>query len=102
VLLHFDETDPRPIYSQLVAQAKELVHKGKLHPGDELPSVRDLASSLGINMHTAHRAYQVLRDEGVIVLRPGSPAASGRLAGTAGGPSRGAPAPDRPAARAHH
>ena len=71
MLLHVDERDPRQIYSQLVAQVKELIHKGSLRPGDELPSVRDLASALGINMHTAHRAYQVLRDEGVILLRLG-------------------------------
>jgi GntR family transcriptional regulator len=71
VLLHIDERDPRPIYSQLVAQVKELIHKGALRPGDELPSIRDLAGALGINLHTAHRAYQVLRDAGVIVLRLG-------------------------------
>jgi len=71
VLLHINDRDPRPIYLQLVAQAKELIHKGALQPGEELPSVRDVASALGINLHTAHRAYQVLRDEGVIVLRLG-------------------------------
>jgi GntR family transcriptional regulator len=71
VLLHINDRDPRPIYSQLVAQVKELVHRGALRPGEELPSVRDLASALGINLHTAHRAYQVLRDEGVILLRLG-------------------------------
>jgi len=71
VLLHVNDRDPRPIYLQLVAQVKELIHKGALRPGEELPSVRDVASALGINLHTAHRAYQVLRDEGVIVLRLG-------------------------------
>ena len=71
MLLHINDRDPRPIYLQLVAQAKELIHKGALRPGEELPSVRDVASALGINLHTAHRAYQVLRDEGVIVLRLG-------------------------------
>jgi GntR family transcriptional regulator len=71
VLLHVDEKDARPIYLQLVAQVKELVHKRAIRPGEELPSVRDVASALGINMHTAHRAYQVLRDEGVILLRLG-------------------------------
>ena len=71
MLLHINDRDPRPIYLQLVAQVKELIHKGALRPGEELPSVRDVASALGINLHTAHRAYQVLRDEGVIVLRLG-------------------------------
>jgi GntR family transcriptional regulator len=71
VLLHVHDDDPRPIYSQLAAQVKEQIRKGSLRPGDELPSVRDVASALGINLHTAHRAYQVLRDEGVILLRLG-------------------------------
>jgi len=71
VLLHVDERDPRPIYSQLAAQVKEQIRRGLIRPGDELPSVRDIASALGINLHTAHRAYQVLRDDGVIVLRLG-------------------------------
>jgi GntR family transcriptional regulator len=71
VLLHIDEKDARPIYAQLGAQVKEQIRKGTLRPGEELPSVRDLASALGINLHTAHRAYQVLRDEGVILLRLG-------------------------------
>jgi GntR family transcriptional regulator len=42
-----------------------------LQPGDMLPSVRELARALGINLHTALHAYRVLRDEGVIVLRLG-------------------------------
>ncbi len=71
MLLHFDERDPRPIYAQLVAQVKEQIRKGSIRPGDDLPSIRELASTLRINLHTAHRAYQVLRDEGVIMLRLG-------------------------------
>jgi GntR family transcriptional regulator len=71
VLLHVDEKDPRPIYAQLAAQVKQQIRGGSLRPGDELPSVRDVAAALGINLHTAHHAYRVLRDEGVIVLRLG-------------------------------
>jgi GntR family transcriptional regulator len=71
MLVSIDETDPRPIYAQLVAQIKEQVVSGTLRPGQELPSVRELAMSLGINLHTVHRAYQKLRDEGVIQLRLG-------------------------------
>src|SRR5258708_3164498 len=56
---------------QLAAQVKEQIRKGALRPGEDLPSVRDLASTLGINLHPAHRAYQILRDDGVIVLRLG-------------------------------
>jgi GntR family transcriptional regulator len=70
-LLYVDERDARPIYMQLAAQVKEQIRKGALRPGEDLPSVRDLATTLGINLHTAHRAYQILRDEDVIVLRLG-------------------------------
>ncbi len=71
MLVYIDETDSRPIYSQLVAQIKEQIMSGALSPGDELPSVRELSTSLGVNLHTVHRAYQKLRDEGVIQLRLG-------------------------------
>jgi len=50
---------------------KEQVRRRSLRPGDDLPSVRDVAGALGSNLHTAHRAYQVLRDDGVILLRLG-------------------------------
>jgi GntR family transcriptional regulator len=71
MLVAIDETDRRPIYVQIVAQIKEQVTSGVLSPGQELPSVRELSTSLGINLHTVHRAYQKLRDEGVIQLRLG-------------------------------
>ena len=71
MLVSIDETDSRPIYSQLAAQIKEQIMSGALSPGDELPSVRGLSTSLGVNLHTVHRAYQKLRDEGVIQLRLG-------------------------------
>lgn len=71
MLVSIDETDLRPIYAQLVAQIKEQIMSGSLVPGEELPSVRELSTSLGINLHTVHRAYQKLRDEGVIQLRLG-------------------------------
>jgi GntR family transcriptional regulator len=71
MLVAIDETDRRPIYMQIVAQIKEQVMSGALSPGQELPSVRELSTSLGINLHTVHRAYQKLRDEGVVQLRLG-------------------------------
>ena len=71
MLVAIDETDRRPIYVQIVAQIKQQVTNGVLSPGQELPTVRELSTSLGINLHTVHRAYQKLRDEGVIQLRLG-------------------------------
>jgi GntR family transcriptional regulator len=71
MLIAIDERDPRPLYLQIVAQVKEQVQRGDLRPGDELPPVRELAGSLGINLHTVRSAYLRLRDQGVIDLRLG-------------------------------
>jgi GntR family transcriptional regulator len=71
VLISLRDDDPRPIYAQIVAEVKEQIRTGALSPGDELPSVRELADGLGINLHTVHKAYQVLREQGIIHLRLG-------------------------------
>jgi GntR family transcriptional regulator len=71
MLLSINEKDNRPIYLQIISQVKEQVSSGVLKPGDELPSVRELAESLGINMHTVRSAYLKLRDQGIINLRLG-------------------------------
>ncbi|WP_291759364.1 GntR family transcriptional regulator [Bifidobacterium sp.] len=42
---------------------------GELRPGDQLPSVRSLASDLGINLHTVNKAYAILREEGYLLMR---------------------------------
>jgi GntR family transcriptional regulator len=69
--LSIDEKDNRPLYLQIINQIKEQVNRGTLKPGDELPSVRELADSLGINLHTVRNAYLKLRDQGIINLRLG-------------------------------
>jgi GntR family transcriptional regulator len=71
LLISIKDDDPRPIYSQIVSEIKEQIRAGTLVPGDELPSVRELADNLNINLHTAHKAYQVLREQGIIHLRLG-------------------------------
>ncbi|MBN2853903.1 MAG: GntR family transcriptional regulator, partial [Clostridia bacterium] len=55
-------------YSQLSNQIKYGIAKGYLSPGEDLPSVRGLASELGINMHTISKAYSMLKDEGIIII----------------------------------
>lgn len=69
--LSLDDKDPRPIYLQIINQIKEQVGNGSLRPGDELPSVRELADSLGINMHTVRSAYLKLREQDIINMRLG-------------------------------
>jgi len=79
MLISVDEKDPRPLYQQIAAQVKDHVQLGDLQPGDELPSVRELAESLGINLHTVRSAYLKLRDQGVINLRLGRRARIARV-----------------------
>lgn len=55
-----------PIYRQLMDQIRLLVAGGRLAPGDRLPSVRQVAADLQVNMMTVSKAYARLEAEGVI------------------------------------
>ena len=79
MLLSINDQDPRPVYVQIVNQVKDQIRKGFLKPGDEVPSVRELAASLGINMHTVRRAYGVLRNQKVLTFRLGQQAKVAKL-----------------------
>lgn len=68
------QLDPRrrtPIYLQIVQQVKHLVAAGRLHPGDQLPTVRALAVQLHVHTNTVARAYAVLDQDGVISTQQG-------------------------------
>ncbi len=71
MFLSINQHDNRPIYLQIINQIKEQVGNSTLKPGDELPSVREVADSLGINLHTVRNAYLKLRDQGIINLHLG-------------------------------
>jgi len=71
MLWRVDPRDPEPLYAQIAGVVRRALGEGTLHPGDRLPSGKDLATSLDVNLHTVLRAYQELRDEGVIELRRG-------------------------------
>ncbi len=55
-----------PIYEQLVRQIKHAITTGVLKPGDQLPTVRDLAVKLVINPNTVARAYRELEQNGLV------------------------------------
>ena len=57
-----------PIYQQICRQIVFGIESGKLAPGESLPSVRQLAADIGVNLHTVNKAYQSLRDDGVLVI----------------------------------
>jgi len=57
-----------PIYQQLRDRVVEAIAAGQLAAGDPLPSTRALAADLGINFHTVNKAYDLLRQEGLVRL----------------------------------
>ncbi|HJA89307.1 MAG TPA: GntR family transcriptional regulator [Candidatus Jeotgalibaca merdavium] len=67
MFLEIEQTSPIAIYTQLTSQIKKAIVKETLVEGDDLPSVRVLASDLGVNMHTVNKAYNILTEEGLLL-----------------------------------
>jgi len=68
MLLKIDFESNEAIYIQLRNQIIIGIATSSIREGDSLPSVRQLADNIGINMHTVNKAYSVLRQEGFIKL----------------------------------
>ena len=60
-----------PTYIQIVEQVRQRIAEGELKPGDQLPTVRALASELRINFNTVARSYRLLDEAGVISTQQG-------------------------------
>lgn len=71
MLIRIDPSSGVPLFDQLAGSIRAATVTGSITVGERLPSARELAASLDINVHTVLRAYQLLRDEGLIELRPG-------------------------------
>lgn len=69
MIIRIDQMSPDPVYQQIRDGIVEAIARGELLPADWLPSVRALASDLGVNLHTVNKAYAVLRDEGYLIMR---------------------------------
>jgi GntR family transcriptional regulator len=65
------QSDPRPLYLQVIEQIQRRVAVGDLSPGTELPSIRQLAAELQVSVITIKRAYLELERDGVILTRQG-------------------------------
>ncbi len=65
-MLHLDYRDSRPIHQQVLDGLRRLMVTGVLQPGDQLPSVRKLATELAINPNTIQRAMAQLEAEGFV------------------------------------
>ena len=68
MVIKIDFESEEAIYVQLKNQIILGIAMDRIREGDSLPSVRQLADNIGINMHTVNKAYSVLRQEGFIKL----------------------------------
>lgn len=72
MFLTVDIEDKRPIYQQIVDGVKALIARGDLQQNMGLPSVRQVARDLGVNLNTVAAAYRQLQDEGYLAVRHGA------------------------------
>ncbi len=72
MFLTVDVNDKRPLYKQVVDEIKALIARGVLREGMTLPSVRQVAGDLGVNLNTVAVAYRDLQQEGFLTVRHGS------------------------------
>ena len=68
MLITIDFNSDEAIYMQLRNQIIVAIAMERIREGDALPSVRQLADNIGINMHTVNKAYSILRQEGYLKL----------------------------------
>lgn len=69
--IRLDFRSNEPIYGQIVSQIEALVKAGMIKPGDQLPTVRELAIDLRINFSTVARAYRILDEKRLISTQRG-------------------------------
>ena len=65
-MIAIDYQDRRPLYEQIAQRFQELILRGILEPGAQMPSVRKLAVELSINPNTIQRAFALLEQQGYI------------------------------------
>lgn len=69
--LELDFRSHVPIYLQIIDRIEDQVSSGELKPGDQLPTVRQLAADLRVNFNTVARAYRMLDEAGLISTQQG-------------------------------
>lgn len=68
MLIEIDFNSDEAIYMQVTNQIIMGIATSRLREGDALPSVRQMAETIGINMHTVNKAYSLLRQEGFVTI----------------------------------
>ncbi len=68
MLISIDFNSDEAFYMQLRNQIIMGIATSEIRDGENLPSVRDLADTVGINMHTVNKAYTILKQEGYLKL----------------------------------
>ena len=66
-MINLDYQSRVPIYEQIVKEIEKYVALGILKPEQQIPSIRELATTLGINPNTVKKAYSILEQRGTIV-----------------------------------
>jgi GntR family transcriptional regulator len=86
--ISLDFRSGNPIYVQIMDQVRHKIASGDLQPGDQLPTVRQLAADLRVNFNTIARSYRLLDEAGIIstqhgrgtyILDPPAPEVTDRL-----------------------
>ena len=66
MIIRIDFDSNEAYYVQLCNQIIYGIANDKIREGDDLPSVREMADDIGINMHTVNKAYTILKQEGYL------------------------------------
>lgn len=66
MILNLDFNSDVPIYTQIKEQIIKSIASGDLKLNESLPSVRNMAEEIGVNLHTVNKSYNLLKDEGYI------------------------------------
>ncbi len=67
--INIDYQSRIPIYEQIVLEIEKLVALGILTPGEQIPAIRELALTIGVNPNTIKKAYDMLETRGVIISK---------------------------------
>ncbi len=68
MLIEIEFNQEEAIYMQLRNHIIKMIARNELQNGQSLPSVRQLANEIGVNMHTVNKAYSILRQDGFLQL----------------------------------